>query len=150
VPDARRLQADIDPAWDAAERVLADRGFDIKRTDRTSGVIETGWLALNAEYSASVFLTENEDRYSDCGKPGLGRADRGKEARLLLRLLPAGRGQTDMDVRAAFRTERKAWFFGSSVRPDCQSRGRLEDEVFMDTQVKAWADQLHRQRRGWQ
>jgi hypothetical protein len=150
VPDFHRMEAELDRAWEAAHRVLADHGYDIQRTDRETGVIETGWRTVNAEYSAGLFLTENEDRYSDCGKPGLGKTYRGKEARLMLSFLAVGRGQTELRVRAAFRTERRARLFQTSNQLDCHSRGRLEEEIFVETQVKALTDQLQRYRRGWQ
>ncbi len=150
VPESRRLEADIGSVWEAASRVLADRGYEIRTSDRPTGGIETGWLTMNPDYSANVFLTRNEDRYSDCGKPGFGKTDRGKQARLTVSLSAAGTNQTDVVLRAAFRTERKVIFFGSPTTLDCRSRGRLEEEFLLETQVRALANTLQRLRRGSQ
>jgi len=150
VPETRRLEADLGSAWEAAYRVLADRGYDIPVSDRATGAIETDWLTVNSDYSASVFLTQNEDRYSDCGKPGLGKSYGGKQARLTVSLSAVGPGQTEILVRAAFRTERKGAFSGSPAVLECRSRGRLEEEIFVETQVRALTNTLQRLRRGWQ
>jgi uncharacterized lipoprotein len=150
VPDSRRLEADLGSAWEAAYRILADRGYDMRESDRATGAIETDWLTVNSDYSANVFLTQNEDRYSDCGKPGLGKTYRGKQARLTVSLSAVGPKQTDILVRAAFRTERKNIFSSSPTALECRSRGRLEEEFFVETQVRALADTLQRFRRGWQ
>jgi hypothetical protein len=150
VPESRRLEADLGSAWEAAYRILADRGYDIRVSDRPTGVIETDWLTVNPDYSASVFLTQNEDRYSDCGKPGLGKSDRGKQARLMVSLSAVGPGQTEVLVRAAFRTERQGIFSGSPAVPECRSRGRLEEEILVETQARALTNTLQRFRRGWQ
>lgn len=150
VPESRRLEADPDFVWEAACRVLADRGYDIQRNDRGAGVIETDWLPVNGDYSAGMFLTRNEDRYSDCGKPGLGTTHRGKQARVIVRISPVGRGQTDMVVRAAFRTEQTSGLTQSSGLAECRSRGRLEEEILLESQVRALTNQIQRTRRGWQ
>jgi hypothetical protein len=149
VPESRRLEADPDFAWEAACRVLADRGYDIQRNDRAAGVIETDWLPVNDDYSAGVFLTRNEDRYSDCGKPGLGTRHRGKQARVIVRISPVGRGQSEIVVRAAFRTEHTSVWWESSELLECRSRGRLEEEFLIETQVRALTNQIQRSRRGW-
>lgn len=148
--EAHRLETEIDQAREAASRVLADRGYDIIGDDRSTGTIETAWLPINTSYAAGFFLTENEDRYSDCGKPGFGRVYRGKQARLTVRVAPAGSGQTELLVRAAFRTQRKTWLFQTITAIECQSRGRLEEEVLVQTQIRALTNQLQRYRRGWQ
>lgn len=149
VPESRRLQAEFGPTWEATCRVLADRGYDIERNDPAAGVIETGWLTMNSDYASSVFLTRNDDRYSDCGKPGLGKTYRGKQARLVVNLAPAGRDQVEVVVRAAFRTERRSTFFQSIALLECRSRGRLEEEILLESQVRALGNQLQRLRRGW-
>ena len=150
LPESRRLEARLEKAWAAVVRVLAERGYDIRREDRADGAIETDWLAVNPDYTASLFVTRKEDRYSDCGKPGLGRTYRGKQARLTVRLSAAAGGQAEIRVRAGFRTEQQAWLFGAGALVECQSRGRLEDEVFVETQVRALADRLQRRRHGWE
>lgn len=149
VPESRRLEADIGSVWEAVTRVLAERHFDILRSDRATGTIETDWLSVNASYAANVFLTRDDDRYSDCGKPGLGGAYRGKQARLTVTLSPAGTAQTDVLMGAAFRTERTRLFSDSLNVRECRSRGRLEDELLVETQVRALANTLQRFRRGW-
>jgi len=70
---------DVGRCWEAVLRVLAERGYEIERADRESGIIETRWRVVNAEYSSSVFVTQGEDRYSDCGKPGLGKTFQGSK-----------------------------------------------------------------------
>jgi hypothetical protein len=147
VPDSRRLEAELDHAWEATCRVLADRGYDIQRNDRAAGVIETDWKMANSDYAASVFLTQNEDRYSDCGKPGLWSTYRGKQVRLTVSLSPVGQGQTEVVVRAAFRTERTAFISQSPALLECRSRGRLEEEILLESQVRALGNQLQRFRR---
>jgi hypothetical protein len=131
-------------------RIVVDRGYAIQHSDQPEGVIETDWITVNADYAASVFLTQNEDRYSDCGKPGLGKTYRGKQARLMVRLAAAGRNQTEVLVRAAFRTERNAAFSRFATFLECRSRGRLEEEILVETQVRALTNQFQRFRRGWQ
>ncbi len=148
-PESRRLEADPDLAWEAACRVLADRGYDVQRQERTTGLIETDWLPTNGEYRANAFLSRNDDRYSDCGKPGLWTAYLGKQARLVVRLVPAGRGQTEITVRSAFRTEHTSVWWQSSEIVECRSRGRLEEEILIETQVRALTNQIQRSRRGW-
>jgi hypothetical protein len=150
VPESRRLEADIGSVWEAVARVLAERHFNILRSDRATGTIETDWLSMNTSYAANVFLTTDDDRYSDCGKPGLGAAFRGKHARLTVTLSPAGTAQTDVLMAAAFRTERTRVFSDSLNVRECRSRGRLEDELLVETQVRALANTLQRFRRGWQ
>ena len=150
VPESRRVEADFGSAWEAAYRILADRGYDIRESDRAAGAIETDWLTLNSDYSASVFLTQNEDRYGDCGKPGLAKTYWGKQARLSVNLSAVGPNQTEISVRAAFRTERRNVFSGSPTTLECRSRGRLEEEFLVETQVRALGNTLQRFRRGWQ
>lgn len=150
VPESRRLEADVASVREAAHRVLADRGYEVRKSDPATGAIETDWLTVNAGYTASVFLTRNEDRYSDCGKPGLGKTYRGKQARLAVSFSAAGTNQTDVLVRATFRTERKGVLSGAPTVLECRSRGRLEDEFLVETQVRALANGLHKFRRGAQ
>lgn len=150
VPEVRRLEADIGSVREAAHRMLADRGYQARESDPATGAIETDWHTVNADYSASVLLTRNEDRYSDCGKPGLGKTYRGKQARLAVSLSAVGTNQTDVVVRAAFRTERRSLFSSAPTVLECRSRGRLEEEFLLETQVRALANVLHRLRRGSQ
>jgi hypothetical protein len=150
VPESRRLETELTHVWEAAARILADRGYDIQHSDRASGTIETDWLAVNAGYSASVFLTQSDDRYSDCGRPGLGKSYLGKEARVVVSLTAVGPSQTEVLVRAAFRTQRKGIFSQSPEALECRSRGRLEEEILVETQVRALTNKLQRFRRGWQ
>jgi hypothetical protein len=148
----RRLEADFDQAWEAAVRTLTERGFDIRMIDRDGGTIETGWLTINAEYAATVLWTEQEDRYCLCGKPALGQAYRAKEARLVLLLRSIRRGETGLRVEAHFRTQRysDAPFWANRPLGDmqCSSRGRLEEELRVQIQLRALSDQLERLRRG--
>ena len=148
--EARRLEVELDRTWETMHRIVVDRGYAIQHSDQPEGVIETDWITVNADYAASVFLTQNEDRYSDCGKPGLGKTYRGKQARLMVRLAAAGRNQTEVLVRAAFRTERNAAFSRFATFLECRSRGRLEEEILVETQVRALTNQFQRFRRGWQ
>lgn len=150
-PETRRLEADFELACDAVVRVLAERGYALPHTDRTAGVIESDWLVTNPEYAGSVFLTERQDRYSDCGKPGLFRAFRGKQTRVKVMLSPSRRGETDLRIDAAFRTQRFSsflWWTRPLGEWPCRSRGRLEEELTL--QMKLWilGEQLERIRRG--
>jgi len=70
----------------------------------------------------------------------------------VLTLSPMGRGETGLRVEAFFRTERYSgaplwynWWLGDA---DCSSRGRLEEEIKMQTQLRVFSDQLERLRRG--
>jgi hypothetical protein len=150
--DFRRLDTDFSQAWEGAVRILIERGFDIRTIDRNAGIIETGWLTINSEYAATIFFTEQEDRYSTCGRPVLGQAFRTKEARLALTLSPARRGETNFRVEAFFRTQRYSDALLWSNRPlgdeECSSRGRLEEEIRVQVQLRALADRLDRLRRG--
>jgi len=80
----------------------------------------------------------------------MGKTYQGKQARLTVRLAAGGRNQTEVLVRAAFRTERNAAFSKSSTFLECRSRGRLEEEILVETQVRALTNQFQRFRRGWQ
>jgi hypothetical protein len=148
VPESRRLEADVASVREATHRVLADRGYEVRVSDPATGAIETGWRTVNADYSASLFLTRNEDRYSDCGKPGLGKTYRGKQVRLTVSLSAAGANQTDVLVRATYRTERNGIFSSAPIALECRSRGRLEEEFLVETQVRALTNALHKIRRG--
>jgi hypothetical protein len=150
--DFRRLEADTGQVWEAALWTLTERGYDIRTVDRSAGVIETGWLTINPEYSATVFVTEWEDRYATCGRPAFTQAFRAKQARLVLTLSPMRRGETGLRVEAFFQTGRYSdaplWpnrFLGVV---DCSSRGRLEEEVKVQIQFRLVSEQLERPRRG--
>jgi hypothetical protein len=151
-PDLRRLEADFDQAWEATVRTLTERGFDIRTLDRAAGTIETDWLTINPEYAASILVTKREDRYCACGKPGLGEAFRVKQARLALLLHPNRPGETGLRIEASFRTQRYSDALFWADRPlgdvECSSRGRLEEEVKVEIQIRALSDQLERLRRG--
>ena len=150
-PETRRLEADFDLACEAVIRVLGERGYDLPHTDRTAGVIETDWLSTNSDYAASIIVTEHQDRYSDCGKPGLGELFRGKRTRVNVTLSPGRRGETDLRIDASFRTQRFSGLLRWN-RPlgewPCRSRGRLEEELAL--QMKLWllSEKLERIRRG--
>ena len=150
--DFRRLDVEFGQAWEAAIRTLIERGFDIRTIDRNTGIIETGWLTINPEYAATIFVTEQEDRYSTCGKPVLGQAFRTKQARLILTLSAMRRGGTGLHTEAFFRTQRYSDALLLSNRPlgdeECGSRGRLEEEVKVQIQLRALSDHLERLRRG--
>lgn len=147
-----RLEADFDQAWKAAVRTLIERGYQIRAIDRGAGVVETGWLTINPEYSATVFVTEHEDRYSACGKPALGQVFRTKQARLVLTLRPTRRGETGLRAEAFFRAQRYSnaplWANRPLGEIECTSRGRLEEEIRVQVQLWAIADQLDRLRKG--
>jgi hypothetical protein len=147
VSESHRLDAEMEHAWDAACRVLADRGYDIQRNDSATGVIETAWRMHNPDFTASIFITKNEDRYSDCGKPGLWESYRRKHVRITVHLAPAGKRQTEASVRAAFRTDRTSFFSQAPESLECRSRGRLEEEIWLESQVRALSKQIQRFRR---
>jgi len=151
-PDFRRVEADFSQAWEAAVWTLIERGYDIRAIDRGAGVVETGWLTINPEYSATVFVTEHEDRYSACGKPALGQVFRTKQARLVLTLRPTRRGETGLRAEAFFRAQRYSnaplWANRPLGEIECTSRGRLEEEIRVQVQLWAIADQLDRLRKG--
>ena len=148
VREVTRVAADLDRTWEAVRRVLTERGYELQSEDRTAGAIETAWLAINPDFTSHIFLTRNEDRYSDCGKPGLGKADRGKDVRVTVHLATPTPGQTEVRIRAAFRTARSAILSAASDAVECRSRGRLEEEVLVETQVRALSEQFQRFRRG--
>ncbi len=150
--ETRHLEAEFDQACDAAVRVLTERGYDIRRIDRALGIIETGWRTINSEYAANIFVSRHKDPYSECGKPGVGRVFRGKQARLDLMLMPVRRASTDVRIEAFFRTQR---YSGVPLLTDgppedvsCNSRGRLEEEVRVEIQLRAFSEQIERLRRG--
>jgi hypothetical protein len=151
-PEMRRLELDLDQTWDGVVRVLLERGYRFQALHREAGTIETHWAVVNPDYTASVLVTQQADRYSDCGKPGLGQGFRTKEARVTAVLLPGRRGGTDVRIQAAFRTQRVSTLGLSGEQPlgpaECRSRGRLEDELIVQTQVTAVKHQLDRVRRG--
>ena len=106
VPEVARVAADLDRTWEAVHRVLTERGYALQSEDRAAGVIETAWLVHNPAYSSSILVTKNEDRYSDCGKPGLGKADHGKDVRLTVAFATRAPARRDVMMRATFRTAR--------------------------------------------
>lgn len=150
--DLRRVEADFAQAWEVTVRTLTERGFEIRTLDRDAGTIETGWLTINPDYAATVLVTKREDRYCACGRPGLGQAYRMKQARLSLLLHPIRPGETGLRVEASFRTQRYSDALFWADRPlgeiECSSRGRLEEEVRVEIQIRALSDQLERLRRG--
>lgn len=152
LPDARRLEADLDMACNAVIHVLTERGYGIERLDRSAGIIQTGWLTTNPEYAAGVFVTQHQDRYSDCGKPGLGWAYRGKQSRVAVALTPLRGNDTSLRIEAAFRTQRYSDPLVWTAQPEgdmpCRSRGRLEEELTVQIQLRALAEHLERLRRG--
>jgi hypothetical protein len=147
-----RLEADFDRAWEAAVQTLTERGYEIRAIDRAAGVMETGWLTINPAYSATIFVTEHEDRYSVCGRPTLGQAFVSKRGRLSLMLQPIRRGETRLRAEAFFRTHGYRHFLFWPHRPlgdvECSSRGRLEDEIWLQIQLRALSEHLERLRKG--
>lgn len=150
--ETRRLRAEPDRAWESAREILAEHGYAIRRQDRAAGVLETDWFALNADYSASLLVTEQEDRYSECPRPGLGQAFRGKEVRLRLEVSPSvKKGETAVTVQATFRTKQYVGLplaaGGVRAMVFCRSTGWLENELAVRIQVHALGG-LDRLRRG--
>jgi hypothetical protein len=148
VPEVARVTADLDRTWEAVHRVLTERGYALQSEDRAAGVIETAWLVNNPAYSSDILVTQNDDRYSDCGKPGVGKADHGKDVRLTVAFATPSPGQTDVLVRAAFRTTRSATLSSATGTVACRSRGRLEEEVLVETKVRALSEKYQQFRRG--
>jgi hypothetical protein len=151
VPEGRRLEAEFEQAWDALVRVLLERRFSFRLLDPQTGSLETTWTTVNADYAASVLVTQSDDRYSHCGRPGVGEAFREKSARIVGVLAPHPRAGTHITMRAEFRTQRYSTL---GLGPDkllgtaeCRSRGWLEDELAVQTQVRAVKDRLERARR---
>lgn len=148
----RRLEADFDQAWQATIRTLQDRGYDIRTMDPSARALETGWLTFNPDYTATIFVTQQEDRYSTCGKPGLGQAFRAKQVRLVVTFQPMRRGETGIRTEAFFQTQRYTDTLVLANRSlgevDCTSRGRLEEELRVEVQIRALSDRLERLRRG--
>jgi hypothetical protein len=150
--EVRRVEADFDQAWEAALRTLIQRGYNIRTVDRSIGTIETGWTTFNPDYAATVFVTEHEDRYSLCGKPPLGQAYRTKQVRLVVTLQPGRPGETGLLTEAVFRTQRYSdaplWANRPLGDQECGSRGRLEEELRVEIQIRALSGELERLRRG--
>jgi len=146
------VEADFDQAWEAAVRTLLQRGYNIRTVDRSIGIVETGLTTFNPDYAATIFVTEHEDRYSLCGKPPLGQAYRTKQVRLVVTLQPARPGETGLRTEAVFRTHRYSDTPLWANRPlgdlECSSRGRLEEELRVEIQIRALSDQVERFRRG--
>jgi hypothetical protein len=150
--ETRRLRAEPDRTWESARDVLAEQGYAIRRQDRAAGVLETDWFSINPAYSASLLMTEQEDRYSECDKPGLGQAFRGKEVRVRLEVSPSvNKGETAVTVQAAFRTKQYVGMpmaaGGVRAMVFCRSTGWLENELAVRIQVHALGG-LERLRRG--
>lgn len=150
--ESRRLEADFNQAWDADIRVLTERGHQIVLADRAAGIVKADWLSVNPEYAASVFVTQHEDGYASCGKPGLGEAFRGKQVKLGLVLSALRRHETDVTIQARFRTDRfrdpLVWPGRLQGTVECQSRGRLEEEMAVQIQLQLIGERLERLRRG--
>lgn len=150
-PEGRRLEAEYEQAWDALVRVLLERGFAFRQLDPRTGNLETTWATVNAEFAASVLVTQSDDRYSQCGRPGIGQAFREKSARILGVLGPHPRSGTQIVLRAEFRTQRYSTLGPGPDKllgmEECRSRGRLEDELAVQTQVRAVQERLDRMRR---
>ena len=70
--EARRLGVDFDQAWDTVVRILAERGYEIRQEDPRTGTIETEWRTINPDYTASILVTQNEDRYAPAERPDSG------------------------------------------------------------------------------
>jgi hypothetical protein len=150
--ETRRLRAEPDRAWESARDVLAEQGYTVRRQDRGAGVLETDWFAINPGYSASLLFTEQEDRYSECARPGLGQAFRGKEVRVRLEVSPSvKKGETAVTVQATFRTKQYVGIpiaaGGVRAMVFCRSTGWLENELAVRIQVHALGG-LDRLRRG--
>ncbi len=150
--EVRRLEADYDQAWEATIRTLTERGYEIQSSDRSARTIETGWLTFNLDYAATILVTQQEDRYCVCGKPGFGQAFRTKQVRLVMTLQPIRGGETGLRTEAFFRTLRYTDTLLWANRPlgdvECNSRGRLEEELRVEIQIRALSDHLERLRRG--
>jgi hypothetical protein len=148
----RALRAEPDRVWGAARDVLREEGHEIQRQDAAHRVLETDWLAINPDYSANVLVTGQEDRYSQCGKPRLGQAFRGKEVRLRVQVSPSVKTEeTALTVQATFRTGQ---YLGlpmaiGALRAHvfCPSTGWLENELAVRIQLAALGG-LDRLRRG--
>ncbi len=150
--DVRHVEGNFEQAWEAAVRTLTERGFDVQRLDPVQGMIETGWLTINSEYTATMLVTKWEDRYCACGHPALGQAFRVKQARLALQLQRIQPGETGLQIAAAFRTQRYSnallWADRQLGEVACSSRGRLEEELMLQIQLRALTDRIERLRRG--
>ncbi len=120
--------------------------------DRPGGTLETDWLTFNPEYAAGVFVTQHQDRYASCGKPGFGEAFRGKQVQLELALTAIRPGETELTIQARFRTQRWSdpllWRGSLQGTIECRSRGRLEEEVALQIQLQLVGEHLERLRRG--
>jgi hypothetical protein len=149
--EVRRVAADFDQAWEAAIRTFIQRGYDIRTVDRSIGTIETGWTTFNPDFAATMFVTEHEDRYSLCGNPPLGQAYRTKQVRLVVTLQPGRPGETDLLTEAVFRTQRYSdaplWANRPLGDQECSSRGRLEEELRVEIQIRALSGEVERWRR---
>jgi hypothetical protein len=152
-PVTRRLRAEPTRVWQAAREVLLEHGHEIRREDRSAGVLETEWFAINPDYAASILVTGQQDRYSECAKPGLGVAFRGKEVRLRLQVSPSvSREETALTLQATFRTKQYLGLPMAAGEPRalifCRSTGWLEDELAIRIQLRTAGEQLDRLRRG--
>jgi hypothetical protein len=153
VVETKRLRVEPRRTWEAAEALLTDQGYTLRRRDRAAGVLETDWHVINPDYNSTLLVTGQDDRYSECGKPGLGRAYGGKEVKLRLEVSPSVRkGETALAVQAVFRTAQYLGLPMAVGQPRgfafCRSTGWLEDELAVRIQVQAVTDQLDHLRRG--
>jgi hypothetical protein len=150
--DLRRIEAEFDRTWEAALRTLSERGFGFELLEQRTGEIRSGWLVINPDFEATVVLTKMDDRYSSCGRPAVGQAYRAKEVKLHLTLRRGPRGSTGFRVEAQFQTRRHRdlpmWGEGDLGPVPCASRGRLEDEIWAEVQLRAVSGQLERLRKG--
>jgi hypothetical protein len=149
----RSLRAEPERVWEAARDVLQEQGYRLQRQDRGAGVLETDWFPVNPEYEAGILLTAQEDRYSQCEKPRLGQAFRGKEVRLRFQVSPSvKKGETAVTIQATFRTTQYVGVPMATGEPRalifCRSTGWLEDELAVRVQLQALGGQLDRIRRG--
>jgi hypothetical protein len=115
--------------------------------------VETDWLTTNPEYAATIFVTGQQDRYSECGKPGLGQAFRIKQTQVKVRLSPNRRDETDLRIDAGFRTQSYShflFFWGGQPQGEspCRSRGRLEEELALRMKLWTLGERLQRLQRG--
>jgi hypothetical protein len=150
--DLRRIEADFDQTWEAALRTLSERGYGFQLVEQGTGEIQSGWLVINSDFEATVVLIKMDDRYSTCGRPPVGQAYRTKEAKLHLTLQRGRRGTTGLRVEALFQTQRyrdlPMWTESALGPVPCASRGRLEDEIWAEVQLRALSGQVDRLRKG--
>ncbi len=147
----RPVEGEFDQVWAMAVRTLTERGYRILSADCAAGTIETEWRPMNPAYAATVFVTRSEDRYSDCGKPRLGLAYRGKDVRVHIQLSPLKADEVALQVQAMFQTQRVSnflfWAGGPAGEAMCASRVRLEEELALEIRLRVLGERLERLRR---